>query len=378
MTGADRTIPAALAALDGQPRVRDLLAASVVEGKVAHAYLFVGAPGSGKLDAALALAECIICPEGGDGSCDECIRVRHRTHPDVHWLAPESANGYLIDQIRGLIDDVSLTPSRAASKVYVLDRVDLLRGAAANALLKTIEEPPANTVFILCGRSIQAILPTIASRCQVVPFRVVPEDAALEALKRRVACTDEEARIALAVAGSPSRGEEYLRSVSRTATRDLVVRTIGELANDDAWDVLVSARAIVSSVSEQLEDAKAVQEAALGESAEFLSSSAMKKLEEAGKRALSARQRSGMMEVLAAASSLLRDALVACEGVGEGIVNADAAATVERIARMSSASGIMSALGKVQEADEDLARNVSPQLACEVMLLGIKEALSCR
>ena len=143
MTEPAASASRALAAVADQPRVHDFLAQAIAEGRLSHAYLFVGAPGSGKLDAAEALAKCVVCPNGGDATCDECRRVSHHTHPDVHWLAPASATGYLADQIRDLIADVSLAPMRAKAKVYILDRADLLRGTAANALLKTLEEPPA-------------------------------------------------------------------------------------------------------------------------------------------------------------------------------------------------------------------------------------------
>ena len=135
MGNAPTDVPAALAGLSDQPRVRDFLARAVVEGRLSHAYLFVGAPGSGKHEAAEALAKCIVCPNGGDGSCDECRRVAHKTHPDVHWYAPASAVGYLADQVREVISDAQLAPMRAPSKVYVLERAELLRATAANALL---------------------------------------------------------------------------------------------------------------------------------------------------------------------------------------------------------------------------------------------------
>ena len=127
--------PAALNTLSDQPRVRDFLATAVAEGRLSHAYLFVGAPGSGKHEAAEALAKCVVCPNGGDATCDECRRVAHRTHPDVHWLAPESATGYLVTQVRELIADAALAPMRAPSKVYVLERAELLRE------MKRVEAP---------------------------------------------------------------------------------------------------------------------------------------------------------------------------------------------------------------------------------------------
>ena len=126
-----------LAQLDTQPRVRDFLSHAVTTGRVSHAYLFVGAPGSGKLDAAWALAQALLCENDGCGACDACVRVARHTHPDVHVYEPESATGYLIAQVRDLLEDVALSPIRAPRKVYIIDRVEQLRANTANALLKT-------------------------------------------------------------------------------------------------------------------------------------------------------------------------------------------------------------------------------------------------
>ena len=371
-------MPAALDSLSDQPRVRDFLATAVAEKRLSHAYLFVGAPGSGKHEAAEALAKCVVCPNGGDATCDECRRVAHRTHPDVRWLMPGSATGYLVAQIREVIDDVSLAPTRARTKVYVFERAELLRGTAANALLKTLEEPPASVMFILCARTVASMLPTIVSRCQQVPFRATSPRAALEAVMRSCATDEQEARIALAVAGTPTRATEFLQSTARRQVRRLVVGALDALARDDSWDVLLAAREIVGAVSVPLADVKQAQEDALKETQDFLTAAALKQVEDANKRELTARERSGMMEALAAIESLLRDVLVRCEDVSESIVNEDAAAAVDRIAAGCTTAGALRALNAVTRARGDLARNVSPQLTLEVMLLRIKEALACR
>ena len=108
---------------------------------------------------------------------------------------------------------------------------------------------------------------------------------------------------------------------------------------------------------------------------DFLTSAALKQVADANKRELTARERSGMMEALAAVASLLRDVLVRCEGVPEPIVNEDAAAIVDRLAAHGDTCSALRALDAVSRAEDDLAHNVSPQLAIEVMLLTIKEAL---
>ena len=369
--------PKALEALAQQPRVQRFFSAAVAEGRLSHAYLFVGAPGSGMKEAACAIAQCVVCPNGGDAICDECIRVAHRTHPDVRWLSPQSVSGYLVSQVRDLIEDVSLAPVRASSKVYVLDDVGMLRGTAANALLKTIEEPPAGVVFILIARTVASVLPTIVSRCQVIPFSIVSPDAAEKAVELACGATATEARIALSVAQTPERAAEFLKSMDRRQVRRIVVRVLGELERDDSWDVLKAAKEMVEAVRVPLGDLRDAQEKALDENSDYLAKSAMKRIEDANKRELTARERSGMMEALAAADSLLRDVLLRCEGVSTPIVNEDAADVVDRIAASSCTEATVRALDAITRASHNLTRNVSPQLTLEVMLLSVKEALAC-
>ena len=369
--------PAALERLTEQPRVRELLERSVTGGRISHAYLFVGAPGSGKALAAEALAQCVICPDGGDACCGECIRVAHHTHPDVRWLTPGSSVGYLIDQVREIIDDAQRTPVRASSKVYVLNRVDLLRGPSANALLKTIEEPPEGVVFILLARTLDAVLPTIVSRCQVIPFRSIPARQALTFVMRETGASEAESRVALAVAGSPGRAREYLGSPARRQVRSLVVRTLDALPASDSWDVIVAARELVEVVRIQLGEVRAAQELALDAANDFLTAKALKQVEDANRRELSAREHSGMMEMLGAMGSLLRDVLLTLEGATDMVVNGDVAHVIGRLAAQTTPEGAIAAIACLRDAEKALGYSVSPQLTLEVLLLGIKEALTC-
>lgn len=367
----------ALATLQEQPRVREFLQRAFAQKRLSHAYLFVGAPGSGKIAAAEAVAKGIVCPHGGDNTCEDCIRVSRRTHPDVHWYKPESVTGYLIGQVRELIADANLAPVKAQSKVYILDRADLLRMEAANALLKTIEEPPRDAVFILCARSTSTVLPTIVSRCQVVPFRVVSDKDALAAVLRATAASRTEARIALSVTHAPSRALDFLASPSREDVRRLVVEAVGDTVRNDSWDVLGNAKEIVAAVKIPLGVLQRVQEEALEAHKDFLENKTLKEVEKANKRELTTRERSGMMEALAAAESLLRDVLVRCENIAEPIVNEDVADVVDRLASRTTTRGVLRSLAAVQAASDNLEHNVTPQLVMETMLLAIKEALTC-
>lgn len=366
-----------LTQLDTQPRVRSFLARAVDAGRTSHAYLFLGAPGSGKLDAAWALAQAIICEQDGCGACDACVRVARRTHPDVHYLTPESVTGYLIAQIRDLLDDVLLAPIRAVNKVYIIDRAEQLRANTANALLKTIEEPPENVTFILLGISAETILPTIVSRCQCVPFRrISPVDAA-RVVARSTGLPAERCRMAVAITGSPTRAREFLKSAERQQARREMLRAIDALARADEADVLSLAKTVVIAAKAPLQELSRAQQAILERDADYLTRGGMKQLEDRNKRELNARERSGIMEVLASARTLLRDALIVVEGAPGGIVNVDVQAVVDRLSASARPASLVRALDAVSAAERAVARNVTPQLALEVMLLDIRKALTC-
>lgn len=381
MAGHEGTAGAAsralLARLDTQPRVRAFLERAVASGRASHAYLFVGAPGSGKLDAAWALAQALICERGGCGACDACVRVARHTHPDVHYLAPESATGYLIGQTRDLIDEVALSPIRAAHKVYILDRAEQLRANSANALLKTLEEPPDDVTFILLGTSSDTILPTIVSRCQCVPFRTVSPLDAARSVAQATGLPQERCRMAVSVAGSPARAMEFLKSAERQEARRALVRAIDAMPHADEADVLASAKELIKAVKAPLAEVESTQKAVLERDADYLSRGALKQLEERNRRELTARERSGIMEVLAAARSLIRDVLITLEQAPGGIVNVDARPVVDRLVNTTDPAGALCALDAVTAAERAVRRNVTPQLALEVMLFDIRKALTC-
>lgn len=366
-----------LSRLDTQPRVRDFLTRAVERGHASQAYLFVGAPGSGKLDAAWALAQALLCADGGCGACDSCIRVARHTHPDVHLFEPESATGYLIAQIRDLLEDVSLAPIRAPRKVYIIDRAEQLRANSANALLKTLEEPPANVAFILLGTSADVMLPTIVSRCQCVPFRMLSVEESTRAVVRATGLPEPRCRMAVAVVGSPARATAFLKSAERQEARRQMLRAVDSLPHADEADILRSAKELMVAIHAPLADVESTQKAVLEQNADYLSRGALKQLEERNKRELSARERSGIMEALASVRVLLRDVLMVCGGISDGVVDEDVPEIVERLAAVTDTAGAVRALEAVARAEKRIARNITPQLAVEVMLFDIRKALVC-
>lgn len=158
-----------------KPIVRTLKNALSI-GKIAHAYLFAGPRGTGKTSLARLFAKALNCEEGLGhqcGHCSNCLSIAEGTHPDVIEVDAASNNG--VDQVRELIEGVRYSPLKGRYKVYIIDEVHMMSTGAFNALLKTIEEPPENVIFILCTTEPFKVLPTILSRCQRFDFSKLSE-----------------------------------------------------------------------------------------------------------------------------------------------------------------------------------------------------------
>ena len=155
----------------GQKPIVRTLKNALATGKMAHAYLFAGPRGTGKTSMARLFAKALNCEEGLGHQCNQCQNcqeVANGTHPDVIEIDAASNNG--VDQVRDLIEKVRYAPIKGNYKVYIIDEVHMMTTGAFNALLKTIEEPPENVIFILCTTEPFKVIPTILSRCQRFDF----------------------------------------------------------------------------------------------------------------------------------------------------------------------------------------------------------------
>lgn len=361
----------------GQPRVREFLRASIASGRVSHAYLFTGPAGSNKTAAAYAFAQAILCKDHGCRTCDDCRRIERRKHPDVHFYTPEGAQGYLIEQIREIVSGVSLAPIRAKGKVYILDRVDLLGVSAANAFLKTLEEPVEGVTFILLGRTREAVLPTIVSRCQVVPFRHIPAREAAGILSQKTGVTPEQARIAIeACNGSITRAMTFAKSAERAEFRTRIMEVLSNLPLSDERDVLEYAAELIERAKAPLDNVRTQQSEELAESADFLTKTALKQIELRHKRALSMATRESLSQTTSIIRSWLRDVLMIASGTPDLIVNIDQREVLQRVAQKVTPASIMSALREAYKTDETLSYNVSPETCLDVLLFSIREVLN--
>lgn len=165
--------PKTFADLVGQEHVSKTLSQAIVSGRIGHAYLFAGPRGTGKTSTAKILAKALNCDEGPTptpcGTCENCRRITDGTSMDVFEIDAASNRG--IDEIRGLRETVKFAPAEGHYKVYIIDEVHMLTAEAFNALLKTLEEPPAHVVFILATTEPHKVPATIQSRCQRYDFR---------------------------------------------------------------------------------------------------------------------------------------------------------------------------------------------------------------
>ena len=234
--------PQTFESMVGQKHIVSTLQNALTDGRMAHAYLFTGPRGTGKTTTARLLAKALMCEAGGgaatahpDGTCEQCQEIARGTHPDVYDLDAASRTG--VDNVRDeIINRVAFAPTQGRYKVYVIDEVHMLTTAAFNALLKTLEEPPAHVVFVLCTTDPQKIPETVLSRCQRLEFHRISDADIAERLE--FVCTSEGFEYdsgALALVARHARGG--LRDALSTL-ETLSVHGRGTVRVEDARELL--------------------------------------------------------------------------------------------------------------------------------------------
>jgi DNA polymerase-3 subunit delta' len=261
----------------GHDRAVDALRRVLAQGRLPHAFLFVGPEGIGKRSFAEAFAQALLCERVPEaeldpcGVCPSCLQVVAGTHPDVHRVArPEDKHDLSIKQIRDLCLDLGLKPAGGRRKVAIVDDADDLNDEASNAFLKTLEEPPPGSVLILIGTSSETQLDTIVSRCRVLRFDPIPEAELAKVLIDQGVTDDpaEASRLAHLADGSVARARGLADATFDSFRRLL----IDDLADPRGFDAPALSRRMGTFIDEAGKDSAPRRERArllIGELARF-------------------------------------------------------------------------------------------------------------
>jgi DNA polymerase-3 subunit delta' len=326
----------------GQDRAVGLLRRAWAGNRLAQAYCFTGPAGVGKRTTAVALAQAVNClspvtgPPGADapdacGVCRACTRIAAGQHPDVTLTAPEEKTVITIDQIRAAAMRAGLRAYEGSTKVWIVDPAHEMQEPAANAFLKTLEEPPPGSLFVLVTTAFSALLPTIRSRCQEVRFAALGEEH-LQTILERHGWNRAAAAAAAAVAGGSAERALALDVDAVSAERERLV--------EDVWGSLGSLPALLDRAERLTKD------------------------------------KADFAEALETLLAFTRDAAVAgCEASGAPLLTAERRAQVERIASDASLATLLQVHAAQHEAQRAMAWHAQPRFAAERMLLKMREAV---
>jgi DNA polymerase III delta prime subunit len=393
--------------LPGQSRALTVLGSIVANDALAHAYLFAGPAGAGKLRAAIALAVAADCTAGGCGTCDLCVGAAAlasgaRVHADVLVARPEAVD-YPIDQVRSIRERLQLKPLELPIKFAILTDADRMRPAAANALLKVLEEPPDNTCIVLLTERYEAVLETIRSRCQLIEFKPLAVEDIVGALRAELAASGTEVpatdakvayyasggRVAVArglLEGRPMKTDKEKPTWAFAKARELVDTVIADLEHRDDDQLIQDAALfsdkyvdllgeVASHISQAPFEAEDIEDMAL----DRRHSSRLKAFREAweGRSAVS-RTAAGAEVILNLFALAWRDLLCAAAGVEDLAVDRPGLARRVHVLKNAGAAGPIRALGAVRKARDRVRHNVSVRNAFLALLMEIPEVTRWR
>jgi DNA polymerase-3 subunit delta' len=371
--------------LAGQEAVAAQLQDAVAGHGMTHAWLFTGPPGSGRSVAARAFAAALQCEFGGCGECASCRQVRAGTHADLLLVRPEGLS-YGVRQTRDLVLRAAGAPAGGRWLVVLFEDADRCTEAAANALLKAIEEPTPRTVWLLCAPSAEDLVTTIRSRCRLVTLRVPPSEAVASALAERDGIEYEKALAAARAAqGHIGRARRLALDPAAAARREAVLTV--PVRSTSLGPALAAAAALVKSaedeaktVTEQLDEPErdamrlAYGEGSTGKGiakAMRALAGAMKDLEDRQKSRATRVKRDTLDGALLELAAFYRDVLMIQLGAGVELANADRLADLRRLAADSTPEATLRRIEAVMLCRERLTLSVAPLLAVEEMTISL-------
>jgi DNA polymerase-3 subunit delta' len=355
-------------------------------GGMTHAWLFTGPPGSGRSVAARAFAAALQCREtpAGCGHCPACHQVMQGTHADLEVVRP-SGLSYSVKETRELVLRAASSPSGGRWQVVLFEDADRATEAAANALLKAIEEPPPRTVWLLCAPSPDDLVVTIRSRCRLVTLRTPPARAVAEVLTLRDGIEEDiAAAAARAAQGHIGRARRLATDPQARQRRGDVLAVPSRLtgvgpAVDAAAALVAAAEAEAKVTAEGLNESEtSALRQALGESAKGRmprgTAGALKELEDRQKSRATRVKRDSLDRALLDLASYYRDVLVVQLGSSVDLVNTDRGPELRTVASKGTAEATLRRLEAIMQCRERLEANVNPLLAVEAMAMALRPA----
>jgi len=331
-------------AVTGHRPILTLLARAIARNTLPPSLLFAGPGGVGKRRTAVAVAEALNCPQptrAGDfeldacGACASCLRIARHVHADVMTIEPGESGAIKVEQVRDAIDRTAFRPFEGRKRVVIVNDADAMAAPAQSALLKTLEEPPAGSVFMLISAIPDSLLPTVRSRCPILRFGALTVAEVVHLLTRHHGYTAADAHLAAVEAGG---------SLARALER----RSVD----------LVDARAAAQRLLEHT--------ARSGEPARRLEAAGIVKL----KGSNVAEERNQLATCLRALLSLLRDVgVIATQADTRLLANADLEVELRRLASAFDDRRSRRAFAAVDEALAALERNASPKIVADWLVL---------
>ena len=378
------------AQLVGQPRVvQTLRRASGDPAAMTHAWLFTGPPGSGRSVAARTFAAALQCEqlEGGPeqvgcGRCQPCRMVMAGSHPDVRIVDTEQTF-IKVDEARELVLEAQARPSLGRWRVMVVEDADRLNDHSANTLLKSLEEPTARTVWMLCAPSLEDVLVTIRSRCRHVRLGTPSAGAVADLLIERdgidPAMAHYAARAAQSHIGIARRlaTDEHARARRREITGiPLSLVTLGDAlrAAQDLVDEAGEGAKATSADHAEEQRRDLLEQLGADASARTQPPSVrahLRRLDDRLKAEAKRQQHDSIDAALTDLASVYRDALLVATGASVERINASEPEQIERLARSFTAEGLLGALETIGEARRRLVANGAPLLVLEAMMIGL-------
>lgn len=381
IVGQDRLLDVLRAAVDG---AGDALAGRRQDA-MTQAWLFTGPPGSGRSNAARAFAAALLCEQKGCGECQACRTVMAGTHGDViHILSEQLSIG--VDTMRELVRRSALSPVSRRWLVIIVEDADRLTDKAADALLKSIEEPTAHTVWVLCAPTVEDVLPTVRSRCRVLVLRTPPTEAVTAYLVARDGVPESVAAFAArASQGHIGRARALALDDAARNRRREVLRLPTQLVNLGAC--MTSAANVVDAATEEATPRSTALDAE--ETADLAAAyggggggggrgagsaayaAALRELQKGQRQRAKRLVRDSLDRSLLDLASFYRDVLTVQMGGGVELVNEEQRSEIEAIARRTTAEQTARHVSAIFAAREAVEGEVAPILAVEALMISL-------